>query len=334
MQLQVTNQLFFDANNLPQTKVEELVNQALHGLDDGECFFEYTENENLTFDDNQLKNASNDIAKGFGLRGISGEATAYAHASECTLAALQSAVSAVKSLAKKTINLNDATSPQANKRDLLYIEKNPLRAADFLKKKELVEAIDAYIRAQEPRMRQVTVSLGGEWQAIHIVRKNSEHHADIRPLVRLNISVVIEEHGRMERGSYGFGGRYSYEQFFDEATWKNAANEAIRQAKIALQAKPVKAGEMDVVLGNGWPGVLLHEAIGHGLEGDFNRKETSAFSGLMGTRIAAEGVTVVDDGTLPNRRGSLNIDDEGTPTSCTTLIEDGILVGFMQDRQW
>jgi TldD protein len=182
-------------------------------------------------------------------------------------------------------------------------------------------------------VKQVMASITGEWQAVQILRPDGRRVADLRPLVRMNIAVVVEANGRRETGSFGTGGRFAYDRVLNEATWKAAVDEALRQALVNLDAVPAPAGEMEVVLGPGWPGILLHEAIGHGLEGDFNRKKTSAFAGLLGQRIAAPGVTVVDDGTLPDRRGSLTVDDEGTPSGRTTLIEDGILVGFLQDRQ-
>ena len=197
---------------------------------------------------------------------------------------------------------------------------------------KLLQDIDAYARAKDPRVRQVSASLSGEWQAVRIIRPDGRHAADIRPLVRLNVSVVCADGETMEGGSYGTGARAGYEAYLDPATWQHAVDEALRQSVVKLAAIDAPAGEMTVVLGSGWPGILLHEAIGHGLEGDFNRKKTSAFAGLMGQRIAAPGVTVVDDGTISDRRGSLTIDDEGTPTQSTTLIEDGILVGYMQDR--
>ena len=215
----------------------------------------------------------------------------------------------------------------------LYGEDSPLGSPAFEAKARLLETIDAYARAKDPRVRQVSVSLGATWQAVEIVRADGETYRDVRPLVRVNVSVVVGDGDRQETGSSGYGGREGYERFIITDTWQHAVDDAVRQALINLEAVPAPAGEMDVVLGPGWPGVMLHEAVGHGLEGDFNRKKTSAFAGLMGQRVAAKGVTVVDDGTIALRRGSLSIDDEGTPTNRTVLIEDGILVGYMQDRQ-
>ena len=215
----------------------------------------------------------------------------------------------------------------------LYTDDNPLGAPSFEEKVHLLQTIDDYARAVDPRVKQVSVSLASNWQSIDIIRLDGERLRDIRPLTRFNVSIVVEQDGRQESGSYGTGGRQGLDVFLKDDCWQDSVNEALRQALVNLDSVPAPAGEMDVVLGPGWPGILLHEAIGHGLEGDFNRKKTSAFAGLMGERVASPGVTVVDDGTIADRRGSLTIDDEGTPTSSTTLIEDGILVGFMQDRQ-
>ena len=225
-----------------------------------------------------------------------------------------------------------ALPPRGTNRSL-YTDDNPLSLVPFERKVSLLAEIDAYVRAKDPRVRQVMASISGVWQAVQILRPDGTRVGDIRPLVRLGINVVVGEGDRQETGSYGAGGRTGYDLYLDPATWKPAADEALRQAIVNLGSVSAPAGEMPVVLGSGWPGILLHEAIGHGLEGDFNRKKTSAFAGLMGQRIASKGVTVVDDGTIPDRRGSLTVDDEGTPTQYTTLIDDGILVGYMQDRQ-
>jgi TldD protein len=203
---------------------------------------------------------------------------------------------------------------------------------DFPARTALLGEIDAYARGKDARVKQVMASLGGEWQAVQILRPDGNRVADLRPLVRFNVSVVVEQDGRRETGSYGMGGRFGYDGVTSPELWRAAVDEALRQALVNLDSRPAPAGEMEVVLGPGWPGILLHEAIGHGLEGDFNRKKTSAFAGLLGSRIAAPEVTVVDDGTIPDRRGSLTVDDEGTPTGRTVLIEDGVLVGYMQDR--
>jgi TldD protein len=221
--------------------------------------------------------------------------------------------------------------PRTNVR--LYGEENPLAEPAFEAKVKLLQEIDAYVRAKDPRVKQVSVSFGASWQAIEIVRADGSTYRDVRPMVRVNVSVVAGSGDRQESGSHGYGGREGFARFLKTEAWKGAADDAVRQALVNLESVPAPAGEMDVVLGPGWPGVMLHEAVGHGLEGDFNRKKTSAFAGLMGQRVAAPGVTVVDDGTIASKRGSLSIDDEGTPTNRTVLIEDGILVGYMQDRQ-
>ena len=223
--------------------------------------------------------------------------------------------------------------PPARTNVKLYGDESPLAAPSFEAKAQLLQTIDAYARAKDPRVRQVTASIAATWQAVEILRGDGETYRDVRPLVRVSVSVVVGDGDRQETGSDGYGGREGYERFLATNAWQGAVDNAIRQALVNLDAVPAPAGEMDVVLGPGWPGVMLHEAVGHGLEGDFNRKKTSAFAGLMGQQVAAKGVTVVDDGTMSQRRGSLSIDDEGTPTNRTVLIEDGILVGYMQDRQ-
>ncbi|MBN9024623.1 MAG: metalloprotease TldD, partial [Rhizobiales bacterium] len=216
---------------------------------------------------------------------------------------------------------------------ILYTDENPLGSPSFAEKVKLLEAIDAYARSRDPRVRQVSASLAGSWQVVEILRPDGVYRRDVRPLVRVSVSIIAGEGDRQEQGSYGMGGREGFGQFVASDSWHHAVDEALRQALVNLEAVPAPAGTLDVVLGPGWPGVMLHEAVGHGLEGDFNRRGESAFSGLMGQQVAARGVTVVDDGSILDRRGSLSFDDEGTPTQATTLIEDGILVGYMQDRQ-
>lgn len=322
--------IFFSRTDLDRDTSERIVAEALDGCDDGELFLEYRQSEALTFDDGQLKSSSYDTTQGFGLRGCAGEATGYAHASELSQAALKRAAASVQSV-KAGHSGSIAESPPGTNR-ALYVQDNPINERPFEEKLKLIREIDAYARDFDPKVRQVSVSLIGNWQAVELIRPDGTTKRDIRPLVRLNVSIVAEADGRQENGSYGIGGRFAYADIFKPENWQDCADEAIRQAIVNLDSVDTPAGEMDVVLGSGWPGILLHEAVGHGLEGDFNRKKTSAFAGLVGERVASPGVTVVDDGTLADRRGSLTIDDEGTPTSCTTLIEDGILVGFMQDR--
>ena len=326
-----TDTLFFDRAGLDRGRVEATVAGALKGAEDGELFLEYSQSEALSFDDGRLKSASFDTTQGFGLRAISGETHGYAHASELSEAAIKRAAETVKAVHAGRGGTLDV-GPQGTNRQL-YDPANPIALVPFETKVNLLAEIDAYARGRDSRVKQVMCSLSGVWQAVQILRGDGARAADIRPLVRLNVAVMVEADGRMETGSHGTGGRIGYDMFLDPAHWQASVDEALRQALVNLGSIPAPAGEMQVVLGSGWPGILLHEAIGHGLEGDFNRKKTSAFSGLMGQQVAAKGVTVVDDGTIGQRRGSLTIDDEGTPTQSTTLIEDGILVGYLQDRQ-
>ena len=325
-----TDDLFFTRTGMDRARVETIVGEALHGMDDGELFLEYSQSESLAFDDGRIKSASFDTAQGFGLRALSGEAAGYAHASELSEAAIKRAGETVRAV-KHGTGGGFALPPQGTNQSL-YTDANPLSQIDFGEKVKLLAEIDAYARSRDPRIRQVTAALSGVWQAVEILRPDGSRVGDIRPLVRLNVSVVVGEGDRMETGSSGAGGRVEYQRYFDPAQWRAQVDEALRQALVNLGSVPAPAGEMTVVLGPGWPGVMLHEAIGHGLEGDFNRKKTSAFAGLIGERVASPGVTVVDDGTLRDRRGSLSVDDEGTPSSTTVLIEDGILKGYMQDR--
>ncbi len=324
-----TDDLFFTRAGLDRERVQGLVDDALKGADDGELFLEYRQSESIVFDDGKVKSGAFDTNQGFGLRAISGEATGYSHASELSEDAIRRAADTVKTV-RAGRGGTFAEPPGTNQN--LYIDDNPLSLVDFETKVKLLADMDAYARAKDERVAQVSASLSGNWQAVEIIRRGGARATDIRPLVRLQVSVVVEQDGRMESGSYGTGGRVTYERYLEPETWKNVVDEALRQALVNLESIAAPAGEVPVVLGPGWPGILLHEAIGHGLEGDFNRKKTSAFSGLMGERIAAPGVTVIDDGTIDDRRGSLTIDDEGTPTERTVLIEDGILKGYIQDR--
>lgn len=330
--LAVTDALFFarEGATLGLDAAERLTRDALANSDDGELFLEYRESESISLDDGRIRAAGFDTSLGFGLRAVAGEATGYAHAGELTEDALKRAAATVSAVASGHSGV--AAEPPAGTNRRLYSDANPLSGMDFGKRTGVLAEIDAYARGRDSRVKQVMASLSGEWQAVQIIRADGTRVADLRPLVRINVSVVVEVDGRRETGSYGTGGRISYERMVAPETWRAAVDEALRQALVNLESVPAPAGEMAVVLGAGWPGILLHEAIGHGLEGDFNRKKTSAFSGLMGKRIASPGVTVVDDGTLADRRGSLTVDDEGTPTGRTTLIEDGILTGFLQDR--
>jgi TldD protein len=330
--LSTTDRLFFERADaaLDRAVAERAVGTALAHSDDGELFLEYRESEHISLDDGRIRSAGFDTSLGFGLRAVAGEATGYAHAGELSEAALGRAAASVAAVAAGHSGVFAEPPRATNAR--LYTDDNPLAAVDFPARTALLSEIDTYARSKDARVKQVMASLGGEWQAVQILRPDGSRMADLRPLVRFNISVVVEQDGRRETGSYGMGGRFGYLGVTSPGLWRAAVDEALRQALVNLESRPAPAGEMEVVLGPGWPGILLHEAIGHGLEGDFNRKKTSAFAGLLGSRIAAPEVTVVDDGTLPDRRGSLTVDDEGTPTNRTVLIEDGVLVGYMQDR--
>src|SRR6266404_6322504 len=308
-----------DRAGLDRGQINKIVARGLDGADDGELFLEYRQSEVLVFDNGRLKQATYDTAQGFGLRAVKDDAVGYAHASDVSQAAIARAADAVSAV-KGGYSGHAAQAPgRTNRR--LYTDDNPLAAPSFETKVKLLEQIDAYARQKDERVRQVTASVAASWQVVEILRADGETYRDVRPLVRVNVSVVAGDGERQESGSHGYGGREGYERFIASGAWRSAADDAVRQAMVNLDAVPAPAGEMNVVLGAGWPGVMLHEEVGHGLEGDFNRKQTSAFAGLMGQQVAAKGVTVVDDGTIASRRGSLSIDDEG------------VLVGYMQDRQ-
>jgi TldD protein len=315
--------------SLDPDDARNLAARHLSSCDDGELYLEHSVSEAFGFDDGRLKTASYDSASGFGLRGVTGETTAFAHANEVTAAAIERAAATLKLLDPAK---GAPPPPPARTNQAMYSPDNPLTQVPFADKVALCQKIDAAARARDPRVAQVSVSLTGSWRVIEIIRGDGFVASDVRPLVRLGVNIVAADNGRRETGSFGMGGRYAYEHLFDPATWNRAIDEALAQALTNLRSVAAPAGEMPVVLGSGWCGVLLHEAVGHGLEGDFNRKGTSAFSGRIGERVAAPGVTVVDDGAMEQRRGSLTIDDEGTPTRRNVLIEDGILKGYLQDR--
>ncbi len=320
-----------DRAGLDQSRLSRILGRGLEGADDGELFLEYRQSEVMVFDNGRLKQATYDTAQGFGLRAVKDEAVGYAHASEVSEEAIQRAADSVRAV-KGGYSGHIADGP-ARTNVRLYTDDNPLASLGFESKVRLLEEMNAYARDKDARVRQVSASLAATWQMIEILRPDGEIYRDVRPMVRVNVSVVAGDGDRQESGTHGYGGRESYQRFVEAKAWRGAVDDAVRQALVNLAAVPAPAGEMDVVLGAGWPGVMLHEAVGHGLEGDFNRKKTSAFAGLMGRQVAARGVNVVDDGTMASRRGSLSIDDEGTPTNRTVLIEDGVLVGYMQDRQ-
>lgn len=304
---------------------------ATAGAEDGELFLERRRGESLVLDDARIRNAAYDASEGFGLRAVKDEVAGYAHATEISESALRRAAETARLAVGDGGGVLAPPPPGTNRR--LYGAADPVADAPFAGKLDILKEIDAYARAADRRVVQVTAALGASLQEVVILRPDGQVLTDTRPMARLNVSVILEENGRRETGGTGGGGRHGLTALLDPATWKPMVDEALRIARVNLGAVPAPAGMLDVVLGPGWPGILLHEAIGHGLEGDFNRKGTSAFAGLMGQRIAAPGVTVLDDGTIPDRRGSITIDDEGTPSGKNVLIEDGVLVGYMQDRQ-
>ena len=317
--------------NLDRDSALSLLREATQGADDGELFLERRKSEVLSFDDGRVKTASFDASEGFGLRAVRGETAGYAHSTTIDEHALRRAVSTAR-LAVGDGGGTMAPPPVGTNRKL-YSDADPMLQATFPAKIDVLREIDAYARALDPRIVQVSATLAASHQEVLILRPEGTLVTDTRPMSRLNISVIIEENGKRESGSMGGGGRAGLIGLIGRDHWEPVVKEALRIAIVNLDAEPAPAGVMDVVLGPGWPGILLHEAIGHGLEGDFNRKGSSAFAGLMGQQIAAKGVTVLDDGTIPDRRGSITVDDEGTPSAKNTLIEDGVLVGYMQDRQ-
>ncbi|MCX8666773.1 metalloprotease TldD [Acetobacteraceae bacterium B3987] len=340
----LSDSLFFhDALPWTPDDVSHQLARSLSGMDDGELFLEYREEETLVLENGLLRNVGFNRSSGFGLRGVMGSQTIFAYSDLLGMEALQRASEGLGTV-ERTALRSDQKAPahlidgEAAGRSALYGASHPLEGGEFSQRAALLGEIDAYGRGLDRRVVQVNATLNTQWQVVRIMRpaslqgEQAGQLVDVRPLVRLDISVVVEQDGRRESGRSGQGGRYALSRLMVPACWQGMAQEALRQALVNLEAVAAPAGEMPVVLGAGWPGILLHEAVGHGLEGDFNRKGTSVFSGRVGKRIAAPGVTVLDDGTLPERRGSLNMDDEGTPTSRTVLIEDGILQGYMQDR--
>ncbi len=320
----------FDTNLDKETALS-LLQEATKGADDGELFLERRKSEVLSFDDGRVKTASFDASEGFGLRAVKGETAGYAHSTTIDEHALKRAVSTARLAVGDGGGTMSAAPAGTNRK--LYSDDDPMLQATFPAKIDVLREIDAFARALDPRVVQVSATIAASHQEVLILRPEGTLVTDTRPMSRLNISVIVEENGKRESGSMGGGGRAGLIGLIGRDHWEPVAREALRIALVNLNAEPTPAGVMDVVLGPGWPGILLHEAIGHGLEGDFNRKGSSAFAGLMGQQIAAKGVTVLDDGTIPDRRGSITVDDEGTPSAKNTLIEDGVLVGYMQDRQ-
>jgi TldD protein len=308
-----------------------ILRAATDGADDGELFLERRRSESLVLDDGRIRSASYDASEGFGLRAVRGEVSGYAHSTRISEASLRRAAQTARLAVANGGGTMAPPPPGTNAR--LYADLDPVSDTAFAVKIDTLREIDAFARALDPRVVQVSATLAASLQEVEILRPEGGHLRDSRPMARVNVSVIVEEGGRRESGGAGGGGRFALSGLLEAGHWQGVAREALRIALVNLAAEAAPAGVMDVALGAGWPGILLHEAVGHGLEGDFNRKKTSAFAGLMGKRVAAPGVTVVDDGTIPDRRGSLSFDDEGTPSGRNVLIEDGILVGYMQDRQ-
>ncbi len=327
-----TDEIFFERNEISKSKTLDCVNNTLKNCNGGELYFESTDFETIHFTDSRIQNISQNSSQGFGFRTVKDDTVAFSSSDNLTLKNIVKASKTISSI--NNSNYKDDTVYQKIKQSKpLYVSKNPLINLELSKKINLLEKINDFARKLDNRVIQVSVSLTGSFTSIQILKKDFENHADLRPLVRLNVQIVVESQNKKSFGSSGYGGRSLYDEWVNEKNWKIKVKEALRLAVLNLDAQPAPAGELPVVLGSGWPGVMLHEAVGHGLEGDFNRKGTSIYSNKIGERVASKGVNVFDDGTIINRRGSLNIDDEGIPTSKNLLIEDGILVKYMQDTQ-
>ncbi len=329
----IANRCLLSPYDIDAARLQQVLGQILtHEIDYADLYFQYSRSEGWMLEEGIVKSGSFNIEQGVGVRAISGEKTGFAYSDDISMPALLSAAHATRAIAHQ----GSMHSVQVVKRNeigqytQLYLPEDPISSLKDADKVALLERLERYTRQLDQRVTQVVASLAGEYEVVLVTRSDGLLATDVRPLVRLSLQVIAEENGRREQGVAGGGGRFSYAYFTDEIL-HDYAKKAVHQAVVNLDARPAPAGTMTVVLGNGWPGILLHEAIGHGLEGDFNRKGSSAFSGRVGERVAARGVTVVDDGTIPQRRGSLNIDDEGNPTQCTVLIEDGILKGYLQD---
>ncbi len=323
---------FEDRFGLTSSAMERLLGSQLAGrVDHADLFLEYRISEELSLEEGAVKKASRHVSQGAGIRAQSGERTGYAHTDDLALPNLEEAARQARAIADQTSGSTAVAVGSGRPHDLYTLAEPPVSAA-LDRKVALLLEMDRTARALDPRVKQVIASLGSEDVIVLIATPSGYAVGDVRPLTRLNVTVIVEENGKREIGAYGGGGRVPFDFFLEGERWRRFTSEAVRQATIKLHAVEAPAGEMTVVLGPGWPGILLHEAVGHGLEGDFNRKETSAFSGRIGQKVASELVTVVDDGTIANRRGSLNVDDEGIPTRRNVLIENGVLVGYMQDR--
>ncbi len=330
--LTLARQSLLEPAGIGDRELTRLIGSLLAGrVDYGDLYFQYSRHEAWSLEEGKVKSGSHNIEQGVGVRAVAGEKTGFAYSDDIVLPALLDAASAARAIAQQGTEgrapavFHGATGLQ------LYRPVDPLASLADDAKVKLLERVEAEARAHDPRVKQVMASLAGVHEVVLVVRSDGVIAGDVRPLVRLNVTVIVESNGRREQGSHGGGGRFTYDYFLQQDRALEYAREAVRQALVNLEAVDAPAGSMPVVLGPGWPGILLHEAIGHGLEGDFNRKGTSAFAGRLGERVASDQCTVVDDGTIPDRRGSLNVDDEGTPTQKTVLIENGILKGYMQD---
>jgi len=331
--LTLARQTLLAPANLDETALTRVFGELrAHRVDDADLYFQYSRHESWSLEEGEVKAGSFNVEQGVGVRAVSGEKTGFAYSDEIQLPALTDAARAARAIAHAGAASTGAAIAARAAPLSLYGAEDPIASLADVDKVKLLETVESEARAADPRVTQVMASLSGVQEVVLVARSDGLLSADIRPLVRLNVTVIVEANGRRESASAGGGGRLTYRHFIENNLAREFAREAVRQALVNLDADAAPAGTMKVVLGPGWPGILLHEAIGHGLEGDFNRKGTSAFSGRVGERVAAKGVTVVDDGTLRDRRGSLTVDDEGTPTQCTTLIEDGILKGYLQDR--
>ena len=330
--LKTAVETLLEPSGLERTDIDGLLARMMsHQLDYADLYFQYSRHEAWSLEDGAVKSGSRSTDQGVGVRAISGEKTGFAYSDEFQLPVLTQAANAARAIAQAGYDATQAVNRQSNAGTALYTSADPLATLEEKSKIKLLEKVEAEARQQDPRVSQVMASLAGSHEVMLVARHDGSLVADVRPLVRLNVTVIVESEGRREQGSAGGGGRFGYNWFMEAERAEGFARDAVRQALISLEATDSPAGTMTVVLGPGWPGILLHEAIGHGLEGDFNRKQTSAFSGRVGEQVASTQCTVVDDGTLPDRRGSLSVDDEGTPTASTVLIENGILKGYMQD---
>ena len=321
---------FLKNSELTFEKAKQIVDDTLQSCDDGELYLEDTKSETIVLDDNKIKSSDYSTDLGYGFRAVTGDVVAYSHSNEISDKSLKNSSQSLKSSLKGkkgTYNIEIRNTNQKFYKDIDPVEEKSLKS-----KIDILNEINSYARSLDSSVKQVTANFLGEKKNIEILRSGGQLLNDERPLVRFNVSVMVEKNGRKETGIYGVGGRQSYDVYLKNENWKKVCDEAFRIATTNLESKPSPAGEMKVVLGPGWPAILIHEAVGHGLEGDFNRKKTSVFHDLIGKKVASKGVTIIDDGTIDNRRGSLNIDDEGTPTEKTVLIENGILKNFMQDR--